>query len=59
MNKATSCARVRVRTEDLVGLAEAKGHGVEGHELAVRLGSFLSHGGLIDEKREIETPMRW
>ena len=31
------------RTEDLVGLSEAEGHGVQGHELAVRFGSLLTH----------------
>lgn len=51
VNMVKSWARDCVRTEDLVGLTEAKGRGVESHELAVRLGSLLSHGGWTDEHR--------
>ena len=44
-------------TEDLVGLAEAEGKRVEGHEFAVRLGSFLPHlgrlVGVVDVYRRI------
>ena len=39
------------RTKDLVGLSEAEGHGVQGHELAVRLSSLLTH---FDERCRYE-----
>ena len=39
------------RTQDLVGLSETEGHGVQGHELAVRLSSLLTH---FDERCRYE-----
>ena len=35
--------RSRARTEYLVGLSEAKGHGVEGHEFSICLSALLPH----------------
>ena len=44
------------RTQDLVRLSETEGHGVQGHELAVRLSLLLTH---FDEGIRYEGLGRW
>jgi hypothetical protein len=38
-------------TKNLIWLPEAKGHGIQLHELAIRLGAFLSHPVAIEDEK--------
>ena len=54
MKPEVSRTRDDGRTQDLVRLSETEGHGVQRHELAVRLSSLLTHVGEEVDKRDQE-----